>query len=243
MTAKYWEGAVNPLPEEFAEKLKNAASAAHRDSRETADYLTAFGSEAVTYQSKKNIKPTSFCMTSGNQAFLSLVRKLGDSLVPSQSSKTRGGEVSGVAAFSEALFGPWQYKDDQHHLGFDPSSEKLYALRFKKPEDDKQNRSVRAAVWLAIESLPLFPTASRSSQLHTGAFSFYEGKEVLRWPIWECPIGLDTLKSLLLSRELHRVDTVKIGQRGIAAVFQSVRSVSDKGYGVFRPATAVASAM
>lgn len=245
--AAYFKGSIEPLPGEYRLALQAAAESSCSRLREAVDFYAAFGSEIVTFRKqsdkKDHIKPTAFCMTSGNQDFLSLVQELASSLCHGNEKK-RGHDPED--AFEESLFGPWTYTDDQHHLGFDPSSERLYALRHKKPEKDRVNRSVRAAVWLAIESLPLFPTtASSYNRLMTTGFSRVDGRSVLTWPIWTKPIGLDTLRTLLTSTELvrGRQGWQSLARRGVSAVYRSVRSEFGQGYAILRPATLVWSSV
>jgi hypothetical protein len=69
----------------------------------------------------------------------------------------------------EALFGPWRYEDPQHSLGWDPSAERLHALRSRSPTKDAP-QGVAAAVWLAFEALPLFPCFLSGGSLVTRGF-------------------------------------------------------------------------
>jgi hypothetical protein len=225
-----WSRDIRVPPQEYRTLLIQQVKNAHYRDRWSADYYTAFGSEMVTDGSKGLVKPTAFHMASGQQKFLKSIVEVGQSL--------RDGANN---AFKEALFGPWKYNDDQHHLGFDPFSERLYALRHKRPEKDRTKRSVRAAVWLAIESLLLFPTApvSRNKLLTTG-FSRTRRTPAFTWPIWRDRIGLDMLKTLLATSELvGHEGWDALGRRGVAAIYEAVRSDFGQGYAILRPATLV----
>jgi hypothetical protein len=72
-------------------------------------------------------------------------------------------------AFAEALWGPWRYRDRGHTLGWDPDGERQHAYEAHAPDKSPPVR-VRAAVWLAFEALPLFPTAAVAGRLHVGGF-------------------------------------------------------------------------
>ncbi|WP_446685617.1 type I-G CRISPR-associated protein, Cas3-extension family [Methylacidimicrobium cyclopophantes] len=123
---------------------------------------------------------------SGNQRFLSSIQESADPFTED--------------AVQEALFGPWQYNDENHSLGWDPQAQRLPALRNKLPERDRSNRSVRAVVFLATKALPLFPCFVRGGKLSTTGF-YREGEEDwFSWPIWRVPMSVKTLGSLLAER-------------------------------------------
>lgn len=213
----------------------NEAAATHTD--EYADFLACFGSETVLAKSKPEVKPTGFHMTAGQQRFLKVVKEIANSLDPTgratkrQSESDRRQELQ--AAFCTALVGPWTYKDSSHSLGWDPSTEGLHALSDRSPSDAGPT-SVRAAVWLAFESLPLFPAVPESRVLHTTGFN--KSGSQLSWPIWQSPISIETLRCLVSLPELHerQIDTKQLAQRGVSVVMRC-RCVRDgKGRGTLR---------
>jgi len=198
---------------EYREKLDEHAKRAALHDRLWVDYFAAFGSEIVLDGSKHLVKPTAFYMVSGRQKFLDGVRKLGASM-----------QSESKEAFEEALFGPWKYADKFHSLGWDPSTERLHALRAKSPSAGKDVVCVRGAVWLAIEALPLFPTAAVHGKLATTGFT-KDKATMLVWPVWTAPIGLDTLKTLLMTSD----DEASLYRRGVAAIYRSIRSETGQG--------------
>ena len=226
-----WSEDIRVQSTEFRKLLCQCIELATAESRHMADRFAAYGSELVTDGAKGLVKPTSFHMTSGQQQFLKSLAELGNGL-------RQGSEAS----FHEALFGPWRYEDQQHSMGWDPTSERMAALRHVAPTKEKA-KSVRAAVWLATEALPLFPTAaidsSRGVRLETTAFSRRNREWLFRWPVWQTPIALPTLRSLLAAPWLHskHLDGDSLSRRGVVAVFQSVQYRFGQGYGIFRPAS------
>jgi hypothetical protein len=150
--------------------------------REALAVFTALASDLTT-NGKGSLQSTLLDLTSGNQSFLKSILDLSEQ-VPEE-------------AVREALLGPWQYRDNHHSLGWDPETQRLHALRNKLPEKDKSNRSVRAAVCLATQALPLFPCFVRGSRLRTTGFHRDGDEDWFSWPIWRAPISLDTLRSLL----------------------------------------------
>jgi len=219
-----WSNDIRVPTEEYRERLEKCAQQTTLHDRLDADFLAAFGSEIIKDGSKDLVKPTAFYMTSGMQKFLDEICKVGDSLQSDTCKK----------AFEEALFGPWRYQDNEHALGWDPAAERLHALRHCAPSNDRKNRCVRAAVWLAVEALALYPTApSRAKHITTLATTGFIGKgekTSFIWPIWTPPIGIDTLRSLIMSSDL-----VSLKKRGVATVYQSIRYRFGRDYAILRP--------
>ncbi len=152
------------------------------EKKEALGVFAALASDLTT-NGKGSLQSTSLDLISGNQRFLKSVLELAG---PFAEDDVR-----------DALRGPWQYRDDNHSLGWDPQTQRLHALRNKLPEKDKSNRSVRAAVFLATQALPLFPCFVRGGSLYTTGFYREGGEEWFSWPIWRDPVSLDTLRSLL----------------------------------------------
>jgi hypothetical protein len=174
-------------------------------SRNAADMLAALASDLVA--DGELLRPTSFDLTSGNQRLLQSFRSLA-----AKPDFTR-------AAVEEALVGPWMYKDDYHSLGWDPQVQRLHALRGKLPEKDKENRSVRVAVFLASQAIPLFPCFALGDRLRTTGFHRYDEDEWFAWPIWRDPISLHALRSLLA----HPL-TSDLRERGVEVVYHCRRT-------------------
>src|SRR5450759_3009297 len=126
-------------------------------------------------------------------------------------------DKSSAESYREALFGPWRYEDDQHSLGWDPSTMKLGAFTYKAPTS-MANAGVRAAVWLAFESLPLFPCfAGQRGRLQVQAFRHDRRDFTLCWPVWRLAISIETLRSLLGWEGLvnDTIPAVELEARGV----------------------------
>ncbi|HXG10879.1 MAG TPA: hypothetical protein VNK04_14060 [Gemmataceae bacterium] len=240
--AEVWDD-LKPSPKDFTDLLTQTRDASSASNREAVDFLAAFGCELITASSTGDLKPTAFDMTAGQQKFLKSVRELAASLTLASQVKRRkkqhGSSADPVrSAFREALFGPWTYGDDFHSLGWDPSTEALHALSAIAPTDAGP-KSVRAAVWLAVEALPLFPCFPVAGRLHTRGFS--RTADEFRWPIWQEPISLDALRSLFGLRDLYQTPprSKSLCSRGIVCLYASVRETDANGRGIFRPAVLV----
>ena len=120
-----WNDDIKVAPEQWAALLRDKASHCRPNSCQTVDFLAAFGSEMVLARSKKEVKPTAFHMTAGQQTFLKSARN------PSLLSRSRTyydarrssqcGEGEIAEAFERTLFGPWLYRDRFHSAWLGPS--------------------------------------------------------------------------------------------------------------------------
>lgn len=195
-------------------------------SRDAVDMLAALTSDLVREKQGK-LRSTGFDLTSGNQQLLKSFRVLAGE------PETPKGKPSppSQAAVHEALIGPWMYQDDHHSLGWDPQAQRLHALRGKLPEKDKENRSVRVAVFLASQALPLLPCFAVGGRLRTTGFHRHDESDWFAWPIWRNPISLATLRSLVA----HPFGT-DLRERGVEIVYRCRREHtggSEGNYQVF----------
>lgn len=223
-----WRQDLKATPEvyhQFAAAQMARATPVHRS---VVDFLAAYGSEVITQ--KGVIHATPFDMTSGQQKWLALVAAVAQHL---SRDTPRTSE-----AFVEALWGPWRYQDRMHALGWDPDGERLHAYAAQSPTKTKAV-SVRAVIWLAFEALPLFPTAAVAGRLHVGGFD--RTHQSLSWPIWDAPLALPTVRSLLSLAELTHPNPPgeRLHAMGVRGVYRSERAQNSWGYGVLRPAMRV----
>jgi hypothetical protein len=215
-----WSDDIKVIPEIYREQMLSHIINSSLYSRLEADYFAAYGSEMVIDKtSKGNVKPTAMHMTAGQQKFLKLISK---DLAKSMSKKT-------AEAYDEALFGPWRREDNINSLGWDPSAKRLHALRHRAPSSDFFH-CVRAAIWLAVEALPLYPTAAISGRLQTTGFRATRPM-IFSWPIWKPPISLDTLRTLIMTSD----SKASLLRRGVTAIYHSERAESSQGGAFLRP--------
>jgi len=234
-----WNDDIKCDPCKFRNEVIQASAGGVDD--EICPYFTAFGSEAITAKSTPDVKPTAFHMTAGQQRFLKSCIELSRSLDPNKHSSRQTGEQRHAelgSIWNEALMGPWLYHAKVHSLGWDPTTEALYALSDRSPSKAKP-RAVLGAVWLAFESLPLFPSVPGRRNLLTTAFDLRGSS--FTWPIWESVISLESLKHWLAMPDIVE-DTPsmrKLTRGGIAELFRA-RCIRDgNGRGTFRNAVQI----
>jgi hypothetical protein len=218
-----WSKALKDVsPEAFRQRSESAL-----DDERLAEWFHAFGCELVSKDGK--LEPTPFDMTFAAQFFLLKAACLTTELA---TPDKRLGDGPNIASFGEALFGPWKYSDNQHSLGWDPSTVLIGAFTPKEPSPMKK-AGVRAAIWLAMESLPFFPCFHQRG-LATIGFQTKGRHEKFRWPIWQSPLTLAAARVLIQHSIKLKPD--ELSKRGIAAVYASETFKISKYGTSFRPA-------
>ncbi len=183
-------------PSKFRDECKKALKSCSKESRASADFLSSFGSDALT-DDKGRIQSTPFCLISaGQQKFLTIIKSVIDKTESDHLRKT--------------LFENWKYDDPRAgiSLRWDPADDVRHALRWKEPsvDPDRKNRgSMLGANRLAIEGLPFFTTIPDGKQLQTTGFQLHGEPKTLfwTWPIWEIPLSVAPIRSLLAFKELQ----------------------------------------
>lgn len=213
-------------PEEFVGAMRTAYK--QRDFESLA-WFSAFGNELCLARDGA-IDSTPFDMSVAQQRFLADAVKLATELSRPKPDVEQ--------SYREALFGPWLYRDDQHSLGWDPSTVKLGAFTHKAPTG-MPNTGVRATVWLAFESLPLFP-CFYSGTMRTRALSRARRRLHFQWPVWSCPLSLNAVstilswRSILIDKAPKEAAVAEFKARGITALYRSARYKPNKYLVSFR---------
>ena len=204
--------------EEFGGKLRTAVEGSGRGQRVTVDFLAAFGSEVYGAGSKGELmSDTAFRTMSGagHQHFLGFMLEL----------------ATGTDAehLRRSLLAFWDYADSRPSLRWDAADYRPHALRAVDPSGDPI-KTMRGANRLAIEALPLFPTAPKSRRIRTTAFREMDGETEVWWPIWTEGIELATVASLLGAGDNG-------GRPGVAQVYRAKR-FTERKYRNFSPSKA-----
>lgn len=204
----------------FRNRALEAQKSATPDDRRYADYIAAFGCESAVARNKKGqpIQDT-FLRTmsgTGHQHFLGTMLK---TVAEADAEQLR-----------RSLFEPWQRNDKKLGLRWDPAEYRPYALRWINPSKEDATTE-RGANRLAIEALPLLPTAiDGDGRLHTTGFARRRGSGThISWPIWTCPINIDAIAAVIRLDELRPTARrasprwERLTPLGIVAVYRSRR--------------------
>lgn len=216
-------------PDRFREAARAAAgsSTGSPAGRARADFIAGFGCEAVTDRNDA-VRDTALrtLRGAGHQHFLKTMRDLA--------------ECTDADSFERCLFHPWTRGDQRLSLRWDPEDDRRYALRWRDPSKEAAGTEW-GANRLAFEAIPLFPVAPVERTLATTGFrGARAGDTFFTWPIWDVPVNLDTVRSILSLDELQRdaPDRRRLNPMGIREVFRSQRMNAGR-YRNFSPARSV----
>ena len=203
---------LNISPTDFKKVAERAQFHASPRERRYADFVSSFGCELITTSDGKSIQDTAMRTMSGagHQHFLGTIKQL--------VTHTKADHLH------RALFDAWDYADDKLGLRWDPEEDRRYALRWKNPSGDII-RTMRGANRLAVEALPLLPTAPFGRRLNTTGFATRERAILFSWPIWNGNLSLNVVRSLLASPEIQEreADRVRLNATGVVEIYRSQR--------------------
>ena len=191
--------------------------------KRTAEYAAAWADPEQPEENNKIdvAKRTRFDFTAGNQSFIGMLRDLKSNCKTSDLANT--------------LFEGWQYSDSICSMRWDPADEKSqYALQDSDPGPNPPPAEL-GANFLAIEALPLYPFVTDYIGSQPG-FIRHSRQSTWSWPLWETPITLDVLKSLL-ALPMHKPALIKNRRDlGIIGIYQSNIVMPSGRYKCFTPA-------
>lgn len=205
---------------EFREQVIEVQNTAAYGERRFADFIAAFGSEAVkSIKNPKMIADTALrtMSGSGHQHFLGIMKQL------SEDTKTNH--------LRKALLELWHYDDpvEKHTMRWDPRDDVRHALRWNEPSGDPA-RKAQGSVWganrFAVEALPLLPSVPVGDRLETTGFIQLKGVGLFwTWPIWEVAINVEVVRSLLALAELRAEvpDRCQLEAMGIKEIYRCER--------------------
>lgn len=206
--------------------------------------LSGYAADILLHDKKKSIIGRSHFSFANNNSNKWLLKDFCTAALYCTPERLRG-DLVGSGAPSDFTTG----------LGWDPASQKPYALQWSNPEDvqTKSQTALNALAFIGLQCLPVIPVQSGRvtvgfnsvNTLPTESQEEVEGKrgkvnEAWTWPIWETPIGGDIIRALLAMEELtgRSVNRDKILRMGIADV-QRARRVSFNKRSFFAPAQAL----
>ena len=194
------------------------ASREHQPASGLSTALVAEGS----LDNNGKAKPTDLYFTAGQQRFLDAARK-----ILSEAS------CEDVMADIE---GPWRYKSEVPSLGWDIVDDRLYALRAKKPSDEKKLTNPGSEA-LAVLGLSLHPVFKGRDRTLTQGCSGPWKSASYAWPLWNRPASPNAVKSLLAHAYSTAADRCRwLHSWGVFRILAtSVRRSGQGGYGTFGP--------
>jgi hypothetical protein len=202
---------------EFRDFTSEAARAATATTRRWTDFCAAFGCEYGTNDPATRMHATPLAMVngSGHQDFLGSVAELMM-------------RCSADHLHTTLLHAwPHPYPDSGYSLRLDPFEDRRYALMAQDPTAaGNKPRTVWGANRLAFEALPLFPCVATIPAPTVLCVADDERGTYFYWPLWQPPLTLDSLRSLLTLPDLvdgsvHSIHALR--RRGVRAVYRAER--------------------
>lgn len=218
-------------PERFRQVETDARRSSDRTDRSFVDFVAAIGSDACVEDGF--VQDTGFRTMSGqgHQNFLGTMLTLAEDVERQYVQST--------------LLVPWHYEDPlkNHSMRWDPNDDKRHAYQWTDPTHNSERKT--GGMWganrLAVEALPLLPTAPTTRGLHTTAFNPPQERWTrFRWPVWSPAITVETCGALLAVADLQarEIPRPELRAIGVEEVFESRRIVVGY-YRNFTPARAV----
>jgi hypothetical protein len=234
--APWWSFADDPkMPcSVFRKKTEEVNGTTSHRSRESADWLAAYGCEVFAPSPEEDILDSDLNMMrrASQQLFIKSMRELAapDCTTPDH--------------IHRALFCQWLYADRKPYLRLDYRDDRsLAAYRAYDPQDRDGRKAMspivteRGANRLAAEAIPLIPTSPSTRGIATVGFTRCERTTFIRFPLWESPATITSVACLLGHPELVTAvpDKVSLRSLGVTGILQAARNQSDKGGRSFRP--------
>lgn len=220
----------NKLPFEaniFRKYINEGVRKSCFNDRQFVDYLASFGAEFFE-AADGNFEETDLCMVrtadSAGQGMIAYGRRIIDTTEPSH--------------LKNAIEANWSSADAKCALRLDPGEDKPYGLQWQNPSSVGA-MSERGANCLALFALPCFPVIPTRSAAQTVGFGLRQGEQTsFTWPIWDVPLNLSVVSSVVSLVELQRPDPdwLRLRSMRIAAVYRCDRVKTSKYYWNFTPA-------
>jgi CRISPR-associated endonuclease/helicase Cas3 len=206
---EHWENAATPRQNLFLE----ASNAASWDQRNLADWLCGIGLDV--FISEREAADTPLRVPRADYLFGNIQQII---------------ETTKRIHLEQALLRPWTYSDslDNCSLKFEATEDRRYAFQWNAPTSDpnrKKNGNVLGANRLALEAIPLFTCTLTEGHLRTIACDRRTDNWEVKWSLWQDPLTLDSIKSVLSHGDLAKPspDASTLRQLGILATFKCQR--------------------
>lgn len=209
----------------------NSVLAASRTCRQKPDILASFGVDCFT--DKEGVfEKTDLCMVragdAAGQGMTAYGKRIIETIRPEQ--------------LQQSIETSWLYNDDQCALRWDPGEDKPYAVQWRNPSKVGA-LSEKGANCLALFGMTCFPVLPVRGQAETTGFGLKKSKQSsFTWPLWQYPLNLSVVSTLLTLSELQREqpDRLQLASLGVAAVYRCNRIMTSTYYANFTPSQRVA---
>lgn len=215
----------------FRKHAREAVLVGSHSCREVADDLASFGADCFADKDGA-FESTSLCMVRSGDSTGQGLLAYGKRII----------ETTTTEQLQRALTTVWLNEDDQCALRWDPAEDRPYAVQWRNPSKVGA-LSEKGANCLALFGMACLPAIPVQTGVETTGFGLKLPKQTsLTWPIWDQPISLSALASLLTLSQLQRTqpDPRELRQMGIVSVYRCNRIMTSTYYANFTPSRKVA---
>ena len=140
--------------------------------------------------------------------------------------------LCGPEHLKQALFGPWIPRDMKYSLRWDTADDRRYALMEQDPTaGGNEPKTLWGANRLAFEALRFFPAMPVRGGMGVVGWraatpDSWQEDCAVRWPLWDKPVSVVVVRSLLGLRDIWRDDAAtrnRLRALGVSAVMESRR--------------------
>lgn len=132
-------------------------------------------------------------------------------------------DLNDPAKLAEALFAPWRREDETDAFRWDPTEDQRYALRFGNPSKAGAASTVHGANRLAALGFSCLTCAPRRGAPGIAAVRRGRGGIEFVWPVWEAPLALGGVLSLLSHPEVVAGRLEEVRHLGVREIYRARR--------------------
>jgi len=150
----------------------------------------------------------------------------------------------------------WQFKEPMPGCRWEAQEDRHSALRHARSNEEHKAKTgvetmgytgsvctQRGANRLGIEAMACFPLIPGSRRAETTGFRYNkeEGRHQFTWPVWECPLTLESVRILVAHPELveEKPSQRELLPLGVIGIFRTTRLTTPKGQVSFTIAQAL----
>ncbi|HUZ11874.1 MAG TPA: hypothetical protein VMU93_03355 [Caulobacteraceae bacterium] len=211
--------------------------------RDRADLFAALVSDAAVKEDKDQVEATPFCLLfgQGHQHFLDRFAQVPKTVAPPPRGRGRNAVVlDATECLEEALFTPWQRRDETFAFRWDPAEDVRYALMADDPSSQRtttQHGANRLAA-IGLPVLTVAPVARAGGRVRLMALGGSDRMPFsFAWPIWRGPASLSAIRAMLAHPDLRTPNG--LAHLGVDRVVEATRLSVGKfmNFGPARPIT------
>ncbi|MEB2344209.1 MAG: hypothetical protein OZ948_05670 [Deltaproteobacteria bacterium] len=165
----------------------------------------------------------------GHQHFLERLVDVPLGVLPKRLQRRKPApNLNDPARIADALFAPWRRDDETDAFRWDPKEDQRYALRFDDPSEAGAAATVHGANRLATLAFASLTCAPRRDAPGVAAVRRARATIEFIWPIWDVPLGLGGILSLLSHPDVIAGRLQNVRAFGVREIYRARRISNGK---------------